>query len=113
TLAGGRSGVIQQLSSTRGRQRPSLRMILIAGSTLESMKTMRSDDIATRRLSRRSALAAIAAVTATAGRAEAKATDSDPTDPPDHGRTGFTDRDAGQGSDGAGRGVCAERGWSD
>lgn len=87
---------------------------------MKTRKTLGETDIVVDRpLGRRSALAAIAAVglgttaIATTSVARAKATDGDPQDPPGHGRTGFTDRDSGPGSDGAGRGVCAERGWSD
>lgn len=84
-------------------------------------KTLQGGDIVTDRksLGRRGALGALgvgllgsAAVAATPSRAAA-ATDSDPTDPAGHGRTGFTDRDSGPSADGAGRGVCPERGWSD
>lgn len=88
---------------------------------MKKRKTLGDSDIVVdRALGRRSALAAIAAVglgatavVTTAGVAQAKASDSDPNDPAGRGRTGFTDRDSGPGVDGAGRGVCAERGWSD
>lgn len=84
-------------------------------------KTLVAGDIVTERtLGRRSAIGLLGAgaigavaITGTASRAEAKASDSDPTDPPGRGRTGFTDRDSGASADGAGRGVCAERGHSD
>lgn len=82
-------------------------------------KTLTPDDIVSVRLGRRGALGAIGATVlgatavAVPSRAEAKASDSDPSDPRGRGRTGFTDRDSGPGADGAGRGVCAERGWSD
>jgi hypothetical protein len=84
-------------------------------------KTLEAGDIATiRAIGRRSALATIGALAlGTAATAHArspsgtKTSDSDPTDPPGHGRTGFTDRDSGSTADGAGRGVCPERGWSD
>ncbi|UJR78962.1 RNA-binding protein, RRM domain protein [Sandaracinus amylolyticus] len=83
-------------------------------------RTLTPGDIVTHRLGRRSALGALGAsvlgataLIASPAPAEAKASDSDPQDPPGRGRTGFTDRDSGPGADGAGRGVCAERGWSD
>lgn len=90
----------------------------------DKKKTLRSEDIVTdRKVGRRGALgvlgasvlgvAAATAVGGAANRAEAKANDSDPNDAAGHGRTGFTDRDSGGSSDGAGRGVCAERGHSD
>lgn len=86
---------------------------------MKDKKTLAPDEIVIdRRIGRRSALGVIAAGTAFAAvivpsHAEAKASDSDPNDPAGRGRTGFTDRDSGPGADGAGRGVCAERGWSD
>jgi hypothetical protein len=84
-------------------------------------KPLSPEDIVTERpMGRRSALAALgssvlgaASLAVGVGHAEAKASDSDPSDPAGRGRTGFTDRDSGPGADGAGRGVCAERGWSD
>ena len=86
-------------------------------------RALGADEIETRRATRRTALAAVggalgAITLGVTARAEArgpasKATDSDPTDGEGHGRTGVTDRDAGEGSDGAGRGVCPSRGWSD
>ncbi len=95
-------------------------------------KTLIEDGIRVARpLGRRGALAAIFATTglvgalgrataaaqgnarATSSNAGSKASDSDSSDAPGHGRTGFTDRDSGPGADGAGRGVCPERGWSD
>jgi hypothetical protein len=84
-------------------------------------KTLVSEDIVTdRKVGRRSAISLMgagalgaAALAGAPSRAEAKASDSDPTDPPGRGRTGFTDRDSGSSADGAGRGVCAERGHSD
>lgn len=95
-------------------------------SETKKQRTLEAGDIVTERpLGRRSAIATLgaavlggAAVVAGASSAQArdrsaKASDSDPTDPPGRGRTGFTDRDSGASADGAGRGVCAERGWSD
>ncbi len=84
--------------------------------------TLAADEISTVRASaqvgRRGALALLGAaalgVGALARPSTARAaSDSDPSDPPGRGRTGFTDRDGGPGADGAGRGVCPERGWSD
>jgi len=86
-------------------------------------RTLLPNDIVTERpLRRRSAIAvlgalgtlgAIAAIILGAPAGASAATDSDARDLPGRGRTGFTDRDAGPGADGVGRGVCAERGWSD
>ena len=84
-----------------------------AGREEGRKKSLVERDVSVTRMSRRSALAIAGVLVLGAARAHAKATDSDPQDPPGRGRTGFTDRDGGPGADGAGRGVCAERGWSD
>lgn len=89
---------------------------------MKTKKTLRGDEITTDRkaaLGRRSALTLLGAgvvgsVAWVSGPSKAAASsDSDPTDPAGRGRTGFTDRDSGPSADGAGRGVCPERGWSD